>query len=300
MGRNLLKALAGVATAVVIMSMVAAMPPGEVRAVAPRPALTWAEIDVLTAEMEKLYGVEREPVTELSEPEAPATPDDQIARLKLIGRLAQGIRRVAVNKGGGRWWECGATYDDTAEGEAALEWAYRIVTLALEYSDCGSENGYQLNPWEIAAVAANESGFDRCALGKWPRKWGYENGTIKRSRLSISHSYEEIHATLTSKKAGDRWTKVGLDAAPLHVLWRCDTEERCWPKFNREGLPPIPMREVFSLGMGFEYNVREMKKRAIDNKTQRPSMYWKGYKCDWYDDKIRNWERRLGARAGEA
>jgi len=294
---NLLKSFIGVGAAVAIMSTVSARPASREPEIA-APRLTAAEIAELASEMQELYGIEPEPETVLAE-EAPAKPSaEQLERLRVIGRMAEGIRKVARNKGGGKWWECGRVYAEDEEADAAIEWSHRIVTLAWEYSDRGSETGFQINPWEVAGVAANECGFDRCALGKWPRKWGYENGTMKRSRYSISHSYEEIHATLTSEKAGDRWKKVGLDGAPLHVLWRCEGE-KCWPKFNREGLPPIPMEEVFSLGMGFEYNVREMKKRAIDNRTSRPSAYWKGYLCDWYDEKIRNWEKRLGARPEE-
>lgn len=297
--RNVLKSVWGIVVAVGIVSMSSmearrAGPAEETR----EEADVRVEIGSLAEEMQELYEVEPLPMTMLEEPAPPAPTAEQLVRLRLIGRLAQGIRRVAVNKGGGRWWECGKTYESDAEVDAAIEWANRIVTLAWEYSDNGSDNGIIINPWEVAGIAAHECGFDRCALGKWPRKWGYENGTIRRSKRSISHPYEEIQATLTSPLAQGRWSKVGIDAAPLHVLWRC-SDGQCQPKWNREGLPPIPMEEVFSLGLGFEYNVREMKKRAIDNKTTRPSLYWKGYRCEWYSDKITWWQTRLGARPEE-
>jgi hypothetical protein len=223
---------------------------------------------------------------------------DVRARLRLIGRIAEGVRKVGKQKGGGSWWECGRRLTEEEETTAAIEWAQRIVFLAWDYSDRGSENGYQLNPWEIAAVCANETGFDRCILGKWPRKWGYEHGTLKRSRLTLSHNYSDVERVLNDPKAASRWATVGFDASPMHLLWRCEAGQ-CWPKFNREGLPPIPMAEVFGLGQGFEYGVRAFKKRAIDNRTSTPSLYWKGYRCEWYRAKIVNWQKRLGAKTSE-
>lgn len=278
------------ALANVVMSAVEVRPPPRVEAIMRTPAPAeddggWLDVDPY-------------PVTEM-EPERPKAPTaEQIARLRLIGRIAEGVRRIGRAKGGGRWWECGRAYEESEETDAAIEWAHRIVWLASEYSDRGSVNGIQLNPWEIAGVAANECGFDRCALGKWPRVWGYTHGTLKRSRLSISYKYEDIEKTLNDPRGATQFNTSGLDGAPLHVLWRCD-KGMCRPKFNKEQLPPIPMREVFSLGMGFEYNVREFKKRAIDHRTSTPSLYWKGYKCEWYYEKIVNWAKRLGAKKGE-
>lgn len=219
--------------------------------------------------------------------------------LRLIGRIARGVRKVALQKGGGRWWDCGEVYDDSEEAEASLKWAYRIVFLAWEYSDRGSDGGVQMNAWGIAGVAANESGFDTCALGPWPRKWGYEHKTLKKNRLSISHPFDEIKATMLHPKGVERWKTTGLDAAPLHQLWRCDDKGMCKPKWNRERLPAISLDEVFSLGKGFEYNVRKMKKDAIDFKTSRPWLYWPGYRAEWYDEKVVRWAKKMGATAEE-
>jgi len=296
--QKLVPSILWIAIAAAIMSMASAMSfvSENLEDQAPVELISYGSIS--DVEVEELFGVEPLPTTEMVVETITEMTTEQIDRVRLIGRIAHGVRKVGLWKGGGRWWECGERYAPDEELLASIEWANRIVTLAWEYSDRGSTNGYQVNPWEIAGVAANECGFDRCALGKWPRRWGYDHGTIKRSRLGISHSYEEIERTLNDPRAENIWKTVGLDGAPLHVLWRCEAGQ-CWPKFNKEELPPIPMREVFSLGTGFEYNVREMKKRAIDNRTNRPSMYWKGYKCDWYDEKIRNWEKRLGARPEE-
>ncbi len=287
---SVVAAVALFALANVVMSAVEVRPPPRVAAIVRTPAPVedaggWLDVDPY-------------PVTEM-EPERPKAPTaEQIARLRLIGRIAEGVRKIGRAKGGGRWWECGRVYEEAEEADAAIEWAHRIVWLASEYSDRGSVNGIQLNPWEIAGVCANECGFDRCALGKYPRLWGYQHGTMKRSRLCISHTYEDIEKTLTDPRGATQFSTSGLDGAPLHMLWRCE-KGMCRPKFNKEQLPPIPMSEVFSLGMGFEYSVRDFKKRAIDHRTSTPSLYWRGYKCEWYYEKIANWAKRMGARKGE-
>lgn len=227
-------------------------------------------------------------------------------QLRLIGRLSKGILRVARNKGGGRWWKCGSVLSDEEAEKHAMEWAYRTAYLSWEFSDNGSDGGIMIDPWEVAGIAANESGFDVCALGPWPRKWAYQHKTMKRNRRTLSHSFEEIYKTMTHPKGLKRWSTIGIDAAPLHQLWRCDektVKERGWivkevvcvPKWNVEGLPPIPLKEVFSLGKGFEYNVRKLKKDSIKFKTKRPSLYWPGHRSECYSGKVRRWERRLGA-----
>lgn len=231
-------------------------------------------------------------------PVAKAFPQKE--HLKMIGRIAEGVKKIAKKKGGGRWWECGKVVLPEAEDDLAIEWAYRIVYLAWEYSDNGSHNGITLNPWGIFGTAANESGFDICALGPWPRKWGYAHKTIKRRKLCISHPYSEIKDTMLHPEGIERWKTSGIDAAPLHQLWRCNEKGMCRPKFNgRDPLPPIPLKEVFSLGKGFEYNVRKMKKDAIDFRTNRPWQYWPGYRSDKYDTKVIRWARMGGATNNE-
>jgi len=241
--------------------------------------------------------VDELPVTEFK-PESKREKNNNIENIRLIGRMAEGVRKVAKHKGGGVWWECGKTYTVQDDIDAAIEWASRIVYLAREYSDTGTTGGITINPWGVAGTAANECGFDRCALGKWPRKWGYDHGTIDRRKRCISHPFDQIKATLLHPDAQSRWGTIGIDAAPLHVLWRC-SKGKCRPKWNREGLPAISLDEVFSLGKGFEYNVREMKKRAIDHKTDRPWLYWRGYRSEGYDAKVKRWARMMGAQKDE-
>jgi hypothetical protein len=224
--------------------------------------------------------------------------------VRLIGRISQGVKKIGYVKGGGRWWTCwwtcGEIVKPEEEDDLALKWAYRIVYLAWEYSDNNSDDGITINPWGIFGTAANESGFDICALGPWPRKWGYDNKTIKKRKLCISHPYSEIKATMLHPKGIERWKTSGIDAAPLHQLWRCDEKGMCKPKFNhRDRLPPIPLDEVFSLGKGFEYNVRKMKKDAIDFKTDRPWLYWPGHRSTKYDEKVTRWARKGGATKDE-
>ncbi len=232
-------------------------------------------------------------------PPAPVPPSaDLVARARLVGRLSLGVERIGRMKGGGRWWECGEIYDDAGARGAAIAWASRIVALAADYSDHGSTGGRTINPWGVAGTAANESGFDRCALGKWPRRWAYERDYLPKPLRSISYTFAQIEYVLTRPDGAERWATVGFDAAPLHELWRC-REGRCAPKFNPEGLPPLALAEVFSLGRGFEYDVRKLKKIAIQQRTDRPWLFWRGYRAEWYDEKVTRWARLMGARRGE-
>jgi hypothetical protein len=216
-------------------------------------------------------------------------------QLKLIGRLSEGIKKVALLKGGGKWWNCGETYPDEEVNNAAMKWAYRIVYLAWDYSDKVDADGIQINPWGIAGTAANESGFDVCALGPWPRKWAYKNKIIKQRRRCISHPYAEIKKTMLHPKGVQRWKISGIDAAPLHLLWLCNEKGMCQPKFNWDKLPAIPLKEVFSLGKGFEYNVRRMRMYARQYRTDAPWTYWPGHKATWYHRKVVKWAHKMGA-----
>ena len=240
---------------------------------------------------------EFDPATAHGRPKEIVFPQEE--HLRLIGRISKGVRQIAHQKGGGRWWECGKPIDVDDEQDLALKWAYRIVFLAWEYSDNGSENGVTINPWGIAGTAANESGFDICALGPWPRKWGYEHKTLRRNPRCISHPYKEIQNTMLHPKGVARWKTSGIDAAPLQQLWRCNEKGMCRPKWNRERLPPIPLKEVFSLGKGFEYNVRKMKKDSILYDTNRPWLYWPGHHSRKYDKKVTRWARKMGATTTE-
>jgi len=220
--------------------------------------------------------------------------------VKLIGRLTRGVKKIAKKKGGGNWWYCGRIVQPEKEDDLALEWAYRIAYLAWEYTDRGSDNGITINPWGIFGVISNETGFDKCALGPWPRKWAYANGTMKQRGRCLSHTYADIKKTMTHPRGIERWKTAGIDAAPLHQLWRCNEKGMCKPKFNsRDPLPPITLDEVFSLGKGFEYGVRKMKKDSIDFKTDRPWMYWPGYRSERYDKKVVRWARMGGATEEE-
>lgn len=244
---------------------------------------------------EELLDVDPYPVTESKV----VVPAKDVARLRLVGRISAGVLKIALRKGGGSWWECGRKYTPDEASLASIEWANRIVSLASEYSDRGSDDGIQINPWEVAAISANESGFDRCIMGKWPRKWAYEHGTITRSRETLSHTAEAAIATITDPRGAERWSSSGFDGSPLHIIWLC-TEGKCRPKFDREGLPPIPVADVFTLGKGFEYSVRMLKKTAILFGTDVPSLYWRGSRTAWYHEKIRNWALKMGATEREA
>jgi len=213
-------------------------------------------------------------------------------QLKTIGKLAEGIKKIALQKGAGRWWVCGDTLPKEEVDDFAIEWAFRIVQLSHKYSD----ERATINPWGIAGTAANESGFDPCALGKWPRKWGYEHGTMKPRKLTLSPKYTEIKRTLSHPKGVSRWETIGLDAAPLHILWNCNHKKMCNLKYPRGlDLPDLTYEEVFSLGKGFEYCVLTLRQNAINYSSETPWAYWPGHYSRVYLRKIERWAKRMGA-----
>jgi len=238
----------------------------------------------VVANQSELFGADVEP-----DPGFPSDDD-----LRLIERLSEGVLRVARYKGGGRWWRCGEVLTEAESVDHAAEWARRIVFLAKKYSDPDGDDGRILNPWGIFGVAANESGFDVCALGPWPRKWGYQHKTLRRRKMCISHPYSEIEATMRHPEGIRRWRTSGIDASPLHLLWQCNGET-CAPKWAWERLPSLTLAEVFSLGKGFEYGVRQLRKYAIDFGTDRPWLYWPGRRSVRYDRKVMMWARKGGA-----
>lgn len=210
--------------------------------------------------------------------ERPVFPNDK--QFKLIGRLTSGIANWKRAQGG--WWYCGELIDTEPElTDLAMSVAYNLVRAAARYS----ANDYPINVWGMAGTAANESRFDACALGLNPRKWAYQKGLLEQRKRCISHTKEEVLAVVTSSAAEKQFGFSGFDLGFCQILTR----------FYRTVSPS----EIMKADIGLDLCAQEMQIRASRYNTDRPWLYWRGRATPWYDDKVRRWARKLGAKAKE-
>jgi hypothetical protein len=225
------------------------------------------------------------------------TPFPKPEHAEIIVRMQAGIPKWKKKVHHG-WWECGKEVSSVEKEETtALRWAFRIVQLSWEHSD----DDHKINPWGLAGIVANESGFDRCAVGPFLREWGYRKGAMKKKRGgAISHSVKEIERWLFDRKVIATVSKSGFDAGPMQELWRCNKARMCRSVFWTHNYPSISFESLFSMDVQFNWGVRELLRRARVNKTTRPWAYWRtGRNSEWYDKKITRWARMLGAKRGE-
>jgi len=200
--------------------------------------------------------------------------------VKTIGRLGSGIERTRH----GVWWVCGEKVTDpTTLKKFSLEMAVAIVSASKEVSEkIGDRGDWELNPWAVAGVIQNESNFDRCALGKYPRKVAYKAGLLKKSKLSISCKEEDIIRALAHREFLPLIKGTGVDLGLSQLL------SRFYPAHTSYG-------EMMSIEGNLNRMVWELEKRHRIYGTSRPWAYWRGYNCLWYDEKITRWARYLGA-----
>jgi hypothetical protein len=200
-----------------------------------------------------------------------------LSKVRLVGRMTQGILSNWVEKRNrGMWFECGLQYASGEEKrEAASRWAYHIIRAATSN---------QVNPWGLAGTIANESNFDRCAIGYHPRKWAVRKHMLKRKRRTISYSAEEIMAVYRSIAAKRRWRDTGWDAGPCQLL----------SKYY-----PGSIEDMFTLTRGIDICAMEMHSRQEMYRSNRGWRWWRGAETAWYDNKITRYARRIGARRDE-
>lgn len=226
------------------------------------------------------------PVTELTDSSKKiesAFPKEN--HLRLIGRLAEGIAKHKIEKGG--WWECGKLIEEEEKiKEKALIYAYTIIHSAYEVSDHDEDPEFILNPWGLAGTIGNESQFDRCALGLFPRKVAYKKGLLKPRKLTVSHTEEEVLAVVKSKSMQEYFKKSGFDLGTAQLL------SRFYPD-------PNDFEKMLSVNGGTLEAAYQMRYRARYNNTDRPWLYWRGGRVKWYDEKVTRWAKRVGAQPGE-
>lgn len=189
--------------------------------------------------------------------------------VKLLGRISRGM--VKIQKG--IWYSCGEKLNEKEQQDLAIRIAYKVLSEKPSFS-----------PWGVVGTMYNESRFDTCALGLHPRKWAYQNGILKRRKLSISHSFEDILNVVTDKEADSEYSVSGFD------LGLCQILSRFYP--NQE-------RALLSIVEGVGICVGEMENRATRHKTKTPWLYWRGHAVEWYRAKIKRWAKRMGATAKE-
>jgi len=230
------------------------------------------ELPVTLANVKKDTGQEKVTIDPLSK-----------HQLQIIGRLADGIANY--KKDG--WWECGELMDGEKEIEdRALFYAYEIVRAADEVSDESDDAGFTLNPWGLAGTIRNESQFDRCALGTHPRKTAYRLGILKKKKRCISHTEDEILAVVQNEDMNTYYNKSGFDLGTAQLLSRFYSN-------------PRDFANMLSVRGSATEAAYAMRKRGRIFKSKRPWLYWRGYRCEWYDAKITRWARQLGAQSNE-
>lgn len=191
---------------------------------------------------------------------------------RLIGQLAAGMRRIVTKRDRGHWYRCGELLTAEEQIEESTSIAWRVVQ---EMAATGLDD--TVSPWGVLGTIYNESGFDPCALGLYPRKWAYEEGLLERRRKTRSHSRAEVLDVVHDPSATKQFKSSGFDLGLCQVLSR----------FYRE----TDLEEMLTVKGGLRICILEMQARARRHKTETPWTFWKGTETGWYEAKINRWVR---------
>lgn len=211
-------------------------------------------------------------------------PEFTINEVRAIGRVVEGISKWKNKQGG--WWVCGKKYETEEEvGDLALLYVVQIFRSAKDISD----ESYKLNWWGMLGVIANESRFDRCALGLHPREKAYALKILKKRKMCISHTEKEILMVVNHPKMRKHFEKTGFDLGISQMLSRFYSDEQLYDK-------------QIELVYGCDQTAKELRNRAFWSRgkpSKKPWIYWPGGESPWYSAKIRRWALKLGARKDE-
>ena len=219
----------------------------------------------------------------------PTTEDVAFPRpehLKLIGRIADGIYKVRTRKGTVPYWYCGAPH----RGELARDLAMTVAWHTVRAAHLARDERRTLNVWGWAGILSNEGGFDICSLGTNPRRLAYRLGVLTPRRLTLSHTKDDIRRAITDPKMEARCRSYDLGMAQT-----LDTHYRKY--LRREGLEG-DKRDLLEW-KGFYWQAVYMHELAVLYNTDRPWLYWPGYRAEWKHEKVRRHARRLGATRSE-
>jgi len=227
--------------------------------------------------------VDELPRTEMVEEKG---PEFDVERVKLIGRLADGIYKVRTLKGKIPFWFCGEPHEGTEARLLATDIAWHIVTA----SEAASDDTTKINVWELAGLASNESGFDLCSLGTFPRKAAYEYKILKRNRRTVSHTRAEVERVISHPKM-----KARFRAFDLCILQTLDSHYRA----DKMGRGERWESKDLLTWEGFRWQAEYFHGIMLRHKTDTPSLYWPGRKSPWKLAKVRRFARQLGATEEE-
>lgn len=198
----------------------------------------------------------------------PTCDESNPVEISPAAQYAAGVLRLMKT-----WYSCGKLLSEKDKTDEAL-----LIGSAL--SDAMTSMGAKFSAWGVLGVMANESRFDRCALGLHPRKWAYEHRLIAKRKRSISHTMHEVLSFVESKQANKMFLKTGFDLGLCQVLSRFYDGDT---------------KDLLSVYPGVRICVQEMLWRG----TSAPWLYWRGRATEWYRDKIRKWARAMGAPPAE-
>ena len=208
--------------------------------------------------------------TEAAPPEPPAITPKKLTEAERLGlsdkdlNLAKALFKWKMKYDKGIWVECGVKYDGSAEiKKASIEWA-KAINAAHATATYTLRNGktVQVNKKEAIGVMMNESRFDRCAVGPYPRKFAYKKGILKRKSWHISHSLDELEAVFTHPAFQGRKADLGGG----QIVVRIGAKYTPWSK----------IKNYLSVVPGVQIVFDEMKRRGEMYSTKTPSDRWPG------------------------
>jgi hypothetical protein len=218
-------------------------------------------------------------------------------QLALIGRLSEGIYKWKKFHGEVPWYFCGERHNEEESKDLAVEVAFHIVRASWLAE---RKMGVPVNEWGVAGVAANESRFDRCAFGLYPRLASYEmeggdgEPLLEKNRYAASHSEKQVKRAVESPelqakfKAFDLGMIQVLDVYYFEDVCRHPKSDEC--RARRMELLTWP---------GFYWEVEHFANRSRLHQTTRPWMYWPGGRSTKYDNKVTRHARLMGASITE-
>jgi hypothetical protein len=208
------------------------------------------------------------------QPAPKAEPEFSAKEIEVINSISSGMIRIKEKKDNGQWYVCGKRLDRAAQLRTSLSIAEAVVTnmksLAVDF-----------DPWGVVGTMFNESRFDPCALGKYPRAAATEFGLIKPKRRGNSYKRETVLRAIVDPRMKKRFKASGYDLGPCQILTR---------------FYPGEAANMMTVNAGIRICVLEMQSRAKNNKTKTPWLYWRGSKTPWYFAKIRRWVKVMKKR----